>query len=703
VGGKFELLAAVAEIADGTVSLEVTLVLVRNVIRATGEERWLLNKATHVFDRDGALSLIVSVIEDVTDVKRAAVAQRLLTQAGKELSSSLDYEQTLRRVAQLAVPDLADWCGISMRGVGDALQQVAVAHVDPEKVVLAREFGERYPARLSDPSGPAEVIRSGQAQLVREITEELLVEVSLPDEQLAFVRDLPDALGDHHSARDRRPAATRRAAARDGGIRPDVRSGLPGPRRRARASRGERGRERAPLHRALTYRRNAACSRACCRRRFHRSQGSVSRPSTGQPVNRTKSAATSTTRSRFGGWMVVVGDVAGRGAEAAALTSLSRYTLRTAGKLLGNPVAALGALNAALRERPRLSLVSVCCALLRETNGEAETDIVLAGHPPAYHIHGGVPRPVDVYAPFLGVYDSAGWEAAAASRDPGDQLVLYTDGVIDTVGASERFGEDRLADVLHQAHSGRDAVRRIDEALSRFANGPQADDTAVLVNRAIAHDQSPCAGRLERRSNCAPKSAGSLMSSRGASRPRADVRGQPREETFEAGELIGGDVAAQSPVERHRGVAQSEEGRFSSLGERYHVDATIVRVTTPGQHSVCLHRVQVVGEGRLADSHSLGQLTLIGDPPGLHVEQHEPHRQRAAGLTKRGVEGAADEPCGPGEVEPDGRIGWPHHPRLPEGLDIQAFDIKASGVIQSLLPRSGSANPQIAARLLRRS
>ncbi len=66
-----------------------------------------------------------------------------------------------------------------------------------------------------------------------------------------------------------------------------------------------------------------------------------------------------------GGWMIVVGDVAGRGAEAAALTSLSRYTFRAAGKLLGDPIAALEQLNAALRELPGLSLVSVCCALLR--------------------------------------------------------------------------------------------------------------------------------------------------------------------------------------------------------------------------------------------------------------------------------------------------------------------------------------------------
>ena len=108
--------------------------LVRNVIRATGEERWLLHKATPLFDADGSLSLIVSVIEDLTEVKRAELAQRLLAEAGQELSSSLDYEHTLQRVAQLTVPGLADWCAVAMRGDGDALAQVAVARADADNV-----------------------------------------------------------------------------------------------------------------------------------------------------------------------------------------------------------------------------------------------------------------------------------------------------------------------------------------------------------------------------------------------------------------------------------------------------------------------------------------------------------------------------------------------------------------------------------------
>ena len=105
--------------------------LVRNVIRATGEQRWLLHKATPVFDPDGSLSMVVSVIEDLTEVKRAELAQRLLAEAGQALSSSLEYEQALQQVAELVVPGLAEWCAVVMRGDDGSLDLVAVAHADP--------------------------------------------------------------------------------------------------------------------------------------------------------------------------------------------------------------------------------------------------------------------------------------------------------------------------------------------------------------------------------------------------------------------------------------------------------------------------------------------------------------------------------------------------------------------------------------------
>ncbi|HZE04865.1 MAG TPA: PP2C family protein-serine/threonine phosphatase, partial [Solirubrobacteraceae bacterium] len=181
------------------------------------------------------------------------------------------------------------------------------------------------------------------------------------------------------------------------------------------------------------------------------------------------------------GWMVLVGDVAGHGAAAAALTSLSRYTLRTAAKLLGDPVTALEQLNRALCERPVLSLVSVCCALLREVDDEVVADVVLAGHPPAYHLHDGEVLPVGVLARLLGVAEDGDWVADSVALSIGDQLVLYTDGVTDTVGEDGRFGSDRLTVALRGGGDPATTVARVERALASFARGPQRDDTAILV------------------------------------------------------------------------------------------------------------------------------------------------------------------------------------------------------------------------------
>ncbi len=183
----------------------------------------------------------------------------------------------------------------------------------------------------------------------------------------------------------------------------------------------------------------------------------------------------------------MVGDVAGHGAAAAALTSLSRYTLRTALRLLDSPVAAVRELDAALRERPQLSLVTVCCAMLRVAEGEngveVSAEVLLAGHPPAYLIHEGLPVPVGVPAQLLGIDAEGAWQPQRVRLAPGDLLVLYTDGVIDTLGDAGRFGEERLARTLAQASDAAGAVSLVNTALTEFARGPQGDDTAVLAVR----------------------------------------------------------------------------------------------------------------------------------------------------------------------------------------------------------------------------
>src|SRR5439155_16035629 len=83
-----------------------------------------------------------------------------------------------------------------------------------------------------------------------------------------------------------------------------------------------------------------------------------------------------------GGWMIVLGDVVGRGADAAALTALARHTLHTAGALTADPIRALLVLNARLRQREPVPLCSAAVILLAGAPGEsAEATVVAAGHP----------------------------------------------------------------------------------------------------------------------------------------------------------------------------------------------------------------------------------------------------------------------------------------------------------------------------------
>src|SRR5215203_3385487 len=139
-----------------------------------------------------------------------------------------------------------------------------------------------------------------------------------------------------------------------------------------------------------------------------------------------------------------MGDVVGKGANAAALSAVARVTLRTAGRLTGEPRAALHELNHALRRRGAMSLCTVVAiALPTELPGTAE--VLLAGHPPPLLLRDGVARPIGEAGPMLGAVEVAEWRPVTVELAPNDVFVLYTDGVLDSVLAGgERFGVARL-------------------------------------------------------------------------------------------------------------------------------------------------------------------------------------------------------------------------------------------------------------------
>jgi serine phosphatase RsbU (regulator of sigma subunit)/ketosteroid isomerase-like protein len=181
-----------------------------------------------------------------------------------------------------------------------------------------------------------------------------------------------------------------------------------------------------------------------------------------------------------GGWMVVIGDVTGRGAQAAAVTALARYTLRTAAALTGDPVIALETLNRDLLARPGASLCSVAAMAIDEDPAKP-VRLAIAGHPAPLLVDRDAVVEATVSAPVLGAFPDASWGIEHVQVRAGQQLVVITDGVTESTGAEERFGEERLRAALAGVSSPALAVQKVEGALNAFSAGPLDDDAAILA------------------------------------------------------------------------------------------------------------------------------------------------------------------------------------------------------------------------------
>jgi len=149
--------------------------------RFDGSRGWISVDAAPVRDRTGRIVAAVSTFSDVTETREAAERQRFLADATALLASSLDYETTIDRLAQLAVPRIADWCAIDLVGADGELERPAIAHVDPARVQLARDLRERYPSDRDAPTGTWAVIRSGKPEYVADIPASVVETIDDPE------------------------------------------------------------------------------------------------------------------------------------------------------------------------------------------------------------------------------------------------------------------------------------------------------------------------------------------------------------------------------------------------------------------------------------------------------------------------------------------------------------------------------------------
>jgi PAS domain S-box-containing protein len=160
-------------------------------IRETGEERWSLVRATAVRGPGGEVEFAVNAFQDVTGERRAEESSSFLARAGEILSSSLDYEATLRSVAELAVPQVADWCIAYIEEDDGSIRRIALEHAGG-LAARAEEALARHPLRPDAEEGVPAVIRSGLPALVEEIEPQRLSgDVEDPEGLLEELSDLP--------------------------------------------------------------------------------------------------------------------------------------------------------------------------------------------------------------------------------------------------------------------------------------------------------------------------------------------------------------------------------------------------------------------------------------------------------------------------------------------------------------------------------
>jgi PAS domain S-box-containing protein len=461
--------------------------LVRNVVRATGEERWLIVRSSPVTDPDsGRVLYAVNVFENITEVKRAQLAESFMAEASRVLASSMDYGETLAQIARLAVPRIADWCAVDVLGEHGEIERVAVHHNDPSRLEIAAELDRGYRPAPGDPLGVPEVIRSGRARIYSDIDADALAAYARDNEHLALLEAI------EAKAVIIVPLA---APARTLGAITLVSSNSLRRLTHNDLALAERLGRRAgtAVESARLYTERTRIAKVLEAALLPESLPEIP----GVEIEALYHAAGELNDAGgdfydvlsygAGRWMLVIGDVCGKGPRAAGVTALARHTLRAAAILGLRPAAMLRTLHEALRRQPvGADLCTVCLVTLEPRATGASLGVALAGHPPPLVIDAaGRCRKVGTPGTLLGVLDPVDINEVDVELHPGETLLLYTDGLPEAGRTGSQLDEERLFEVCAEASrdSLRAALGRIERAALAHAGGRLRDDIALLALR----------------------------------------------------------------------------------------------------------------------------------------------------------------------------------------------------------------------------
>ncbi|HEX5782978.1 MAG TPA: SpoIIE family protein phosphatase [Solirubrobacteraceae bacterium] len=482
IDGGGQLLGVGATVRDVTDRLELEL-----------KESRLLQEA--LFSRAEAEAARVRTDDAREEAERTgAEAQRgrdrmaLLAQAGRRMAESMDWEATLEAVVRSVIPGIADWASLTVVEPGGDLRVHAIAHRDPERERVARELFERHPPDTDRATGAGHVIRTGEMEVLTDITPDGIRAAARDADHLALLERLdPRQMVTAPLGSPRGVTGALSLVLDDSGRRfsdDDLQL------IRSLATRAALHIENARLY---TERSNIARTL----------QASLQpRPLPGIPG--AELAATylpAGDQNTVGGdfyevfptgeqtWAAVVGDVSGKGAPAAALTALARYSLRMTARMHDDPAANLALLNRAFYEDTQgYDFCSVVYA--RICPGEDGVDVRFAngGHLPPLlvRVDGSIEAIEGGRGTLVGAIADATFEEATLSLQPGEILLLYSDGVTEVrmsdVGLGER--ELRAALAAHAGGSAQELVTEIARRAVELQSGTPRDDIALLAIKA---------------------------------------------------------------------------------------------------------------------------------------------------------------------------------------------------------------------------
>lgn len=451
--------------------------IIRAASPAENVELWLRVKSSATLGSEGRPDYVVTALEDITDLKRVEFDQTVLARLGELLASSLDYQTSVARLSEIVVAELADWCSVFAAREDGAIIEVATAHRDPEQARLAREILTEYPLQGTASDGPGRLLRDGMTINIGPVSP-FLSRLARDDRHLELMRKMrlgavmilplrnagrvvgALVLGNEDERSTSGPAdqaLAERIALRAAGALDNARLAT---ERTEIAETLQRGLLPAPLPDIPGWDLAA----------FYRPAG-------------TENEVGGDFYDAFpfeGGWMIVIGDVTGRGARAASVTGQARHTVRAAATLTGDPLATLATLNRTLLTRHEPALCSLA-AIALDAGGTRRARVAVAGHPPPLLVGPGGVREAAGTGPVLGAFSDARWDLSSVEVGPSEQIVIFTDGVTEAEGFEGRFGEERLRSQLEGLTSPGASVAVVSGALDDFCSGTLGDDAALLA------------------------------------------------------------------------------------------------------------------------------------------------------------------------------------------------------------------------------